>query len=84
VAEYKAAHGVDWEIMIPSMPPEELLAVGPARLSAIGGVPVTLFINRDRTIRAIYTGFWGPATGATHQKAAATFRRLTQDIMSSR
>jgi thiol-disulfide isomerase/thioredoxin len=84
VAEYKAAHGVEWEVMIPSVPPEELLAAGPARLSSISGVPVTIFFNRDRTIRAIYTGFLGPATGATHERAAATLRRLTNEILASR
>jgi hypothetical protein len=70
--------------MIPSVPPEELLAAGPARLSSISGVPVTIFFNRDRTIRAIYTGFLGPATGATHERAAATLRRLTNEILASR
>jgi thiol-disulfide isomerase/thioredoxin len=84
VAEYKAAHGVLWEVMIPSAPPEELLSAGPARLSSISGVPVTLFFNRDRTVRAIYTGFSGPATGASHERAAATFRQLTKEILTSR
>ena len=47
-------------------------------------LPVTLFLNRDRTIRAIYTGFWGPATGGTHEKTVATFQRLTKEILASR
>jgi thiol-disulfide isomerase/thioredoxin len=84
VAEYKAAHRVEWDVMIPAEPPEKLLAVGPARLSPISGVPVTLFVNRDRTVRAIYSGFWGPATGTTHQKAVATFRQLTNEILASK
>ena len=84
VAEYKAAHGVEWEVLVPSAPPEELLAVGPARLSPINGVPITLFFNRDRSVRAIYTGFVGPAAGASHDRATATFRRLTKEILASR
>ena len=84
LAEYKAAHGVEWEVMLPAVPPDELLSAGPARLSAISGVPVTLFFNRDRTIGAIYTGFSGPATGAAHQKVIATFRELTTRILASR
>lgn len=84
VAEYKVVHGVEWEVMIPSAPPAELLAVGPAQLSAISGVPVTLFLNRDRSIHAIYTGFSGPATGTVHEKTIATFQRLTREILASR
>jgi thiol-disulfide isomerase/thioredoxin len=84
VAQYKAAHGVEWEVMMPAAPPEQLLSAGPARLSAISGVPVTLFFNRDRTVRAIYSGFRGPATGAAHQKTMMTFRQLTNEILASR
>jgi len=84
VAEYKAAHGVEWDVITPAATLQELLSAGPAHLSAISGVPVTLFFNRDRTVRAIYTGFSGPATGASHQRAAATFRRLTKEILASR
>jgi thiol-disulfide isomerase/thioredoxin len=84
VAEYKAAHGVEWEVLIPAAPPAQLLSARPARLSAISGVPVTLFFNRDRTVHAIYSGFSGPATGATHQKTMRTFRQLTKEILDSR
>ena len=84
MAEYKAAHRVEWEVMLPAVPPDELLSAGPARLSGISGVPVTIFFNRDRTIRAIYTGFWGPAAGPSHQKALATFREMTSRILASR
>jgi len=83
VAAYRAQHGVEWEVLIPKGPPEDLFAVGPAQVAPIEGVPVTLFLNRDRTIRAIYTGFWGPATGGTHEKAVATFQRLTKEILAS-
>jgi hypothetical protein len=84
VAAYKGRHGVSWEVLIPAGTPEELLSAGPATLTPIGGVPVTIFFNRNRTIRAIYTGFWGPATGPSHQKAIDTFRQLTRDIVASR
>ena len=80
---YRAQHGVGWEVVMPNDPPETLLSAGPAAISPIGGVPVTLFLNRDRTIRAIYAGFWGPATKAGHEKAIATFRRLTAEILTS-
>lgn len=83
VAAYKAKHGVEWEVTIAADEPADLLAVGPAKISSISGVPVTIFLNRDRTIQAIYTGFWGPATGTTHEKAIATFQQLTKDILAT-
>lgn len=83
VEAYKAHHGIDWDVLIASGTPDELFAGGPATLSPIGGVPVTVFFNRDRTVRAIYTGFSGPATGPAHQRSTAVFRRLTEEIVRS-
>jgi hypothetical protein len=45
------------------------------------GVPVTIFLNRDGTVHAIYRGFSGPATGEAHRKAKAEFERLTAEIL---
>ena len=83
LAAYRAKHGLDWEVIFASESPDEAFSVGPAQLSSITGVPVTIFLNRDRTIHAIYTGFRGPATGAAHLDTAATFRRLTKEILQS-
>ena len=80
---YRARHRVEWEVVAADEDPATLLG-GPARLSPIEGVPVTIFLNRDRTIHAIYTGFRGPATGATYHETVATFRRLAREIVNSR
>jgi thiol-disulfide isomerase/thioredoxin len=83
IAAYRGKHGFDWEVIFADRSPDETLSVGPAKLSPINGVPVTIFLNRDRTIQAIYTGFRGPATGAAHLATVATFRRLTREILNS-
>ncbi len=83
IEAYREKYGVEWEIIFADAAPEELFGAGAAVLSPIGGVPVTLFLNRDRTIQAIYSGFRGPATGALHEKATATFRTLTDEIMAT-
>ena len=60
---------------------EELAREGFGGLSTIEGVPVTIFVNRDRTVHAIYTGFSGPATGEAYREARAQFHRLTAEIL---
>jgi thiol-disulfide isomerase/thioredoxin len=80
---YREKHGLDWEIVLASAPPEELFAAGSARLSPIAGVPVTIFLNRDRSVHAIYSGFSGPATGPAHDQVEAEFRTLTAAILAS-
>jgi thiol-disulfide isomerase/thioredoxin len=82
LAAYRAKYRMDWEVVAASDVPGDLFS-GPARLSSIEGVPLTIFLNRDRTIHAIYAGFRGPATGATHDQTTETFRRLTREILQS-
>jgi thiol-disulfide isomerase/thioredoxin len=84
LAAYREKHGVTWDVVLAPAAPERLLARGPAQLSSIEGVPVTIFLNRDRTVHAIYSGFLGPAAGAAHEEASARIRALTREIVDSR
>ena len=84
VREFKEKHGVDWDVVIADSTLEKLANEGLAGLSPIEGVPVTIFVNPDGTVHAVYTGFSGPATGAAHEEAKAQFRRLTEEILGNR
>jgi thiol-disulfide isomerase/thioredoxin len=84
VREFKEKHGIEWEVLIADSTLEELASEGLAGLSAIEGVPVTVFVKPDGTVHAVYTGFSGPATGAAHREAKAEFRRLTAEILGLR
>ena len=81
VQEFKERHGVEWDIVITDSTLEDLAVRGLAGLEPIEGVPVTIFLNRDGTVHAIYSGFSGPATGDAHQEAIAQFEKLTAEIL---
>ena len=81
VQEFRARHGVEWDIVIPDSRLEDIALDGLAGLSPIEGVPVTVFLNRDHTVHAVYTGFSGPAAGKAHEEAIARFRQLTREIL---
>ncbi len=83
VEAYRDKHGVEWQIDIADVTVGELPTSGPRVLSPIAGVPVTIFLSRDGTVHAIYSGFSGPATGAAHQQATAELERLTAEILQS-
>ncbi|HXV62486.1 MAG TPA: TlpA disulfide reductase family protein, partial [Vicinamibacteria bacterium] len=63
VLRFQEKHGAEWDIVIAEQSFEELVRDGLGGLTPIEGVPVTVFINRDGTIHAVYAGFSGPATG---------------------
>ena len=79
---FNTKHGLDWEVIIADAPPNVLFAEASVELSPIEGVPVTIFLNRDRTVHAIYTGFLGPATGDAHSRTTALFRQLVAEILN--
>ena len=81
VREFKKKHGIEWDIVIADSTLDELAFEGLAGLTPIEGVPVTIFLNRDGTVHAIYSGFSGPATGEAHRKANAQFEKLTAEIL---
>ena len=82
VREFKKRHGAEWDIVIADSTLEELAMEGLDGLSPIEGVPVTIFLNRDGTVHAVYSGFSGPATGEAHQQAEALFEKLTVEILN--
>jgi len=77
---FRERHGVEWEIAIAGL--DELASEGNLGLSPIEGVPVTVFVNRDGTVHAVYTGFSGPATGDAYVQARADFERLAREIVN--
>ena len=81
VQAFRERHGVDWDIVVADSRLEDIASEGLAGLSAIEGVPVTIFVNRDGTVHAVYTGFSGPAAGEAHDRAIARFRQLTEEIL---
>jgi thiol-disulfide isomerase/thioredoxin len=83
VQEFKKKHGIEWDVVIADSTLEDLAQEGWAGLTPIEGVPVTIFLNPDHTVHAIYSGFSGPATGKLHQEAKAQFEKLTAEILSS-
>lgn len=83
VREFKKRHGVDFDIVIADSTLEELATEGLGGLGPIQGVPVTIFLNRDYTVHAIYSGFSGPATGEAHDRAKARFEKLTAEILDA-
>jgi thiol-disulfide isomerase/thioredoxin len=81
VEEFKRKHGVEWDVVIADATLEDLAEVDFAGLGPIEGVPVTIFLRRDHTVHAIYSGFSGPATGKVHEEARAELERLTTEIL---
>jgi thiol-disulfide isomerase/thioredoxin len=52
-------------------------------LDRIFAFPTTLFLDRNKNVVAIHTGFSGPGTGEEYQKLIRHFRELTESLLKN-
>jgi thiol-disulfide isomerase/thioredoxin len=70
-----------WKIVIRPSTSEDFDKAPPLGIRGAVGYPTTIWLKRDHTVHAIYSGYSGPATGELHTRAKATFERLTREIV---
>ncbi len=83
IERFSARHGLDWKVVVAGTSGKDAASKALPQLDRVRSYPTTIFLDRDRTVRAIHTGFSGPATGATYAKLVADFERLTSEILAS-
>lgn len=81
VERFKEKFGIDWEIVIAGTSDKAQASKTLPDISAVKSFPTTIWIGRDGKVRAIHSGFAGPATGQEHVELVAEFERLTKGIV---
>ncbi len=84
VDHFTKRHGLDWKVVVAGLSDKKQASKALPQLDRLRSYPTTIFVDRDRTVRAIHTGFNGPATGAEHTHLKAEFERLTLEILASK
>ena len=51
-------------------------------LNQIMSFPTTLYLDKNNTIRKIYTGFYGPSTGRYYEEYTQTTEKFIQDLLN--
>ncbi len=83
IQRYRQRYGIDWEIIWAGPSKKEEASRTLPDLSAVKAYPTTIFLNRDHSVRAIHTGFAGPATGEEHEQLLREFESLVDAIIAS-
>jgi len=84
IERFKERHGATWEFALAGTSDKSKAATTLPALDAIKAYPTTIWINPDGTVRAIHSGFSGPATGERHEETLRAFERLTREIVEAR
>lgn len=50
-------------------------------IDRVRSYPTTIFLRQDGTVRAVYTGFNGPATGTAHARLRARYEAIIEELL---
>lgn len=81
VRRYIRHHGVPYPILMAGTSDKSEASKAFPLIDRVRSFPTFLFIDRNDDIRAIYTGFSGPATGPDHDFLRAEFERLIVEML---
>ena len=50
-------------------------------LDRVRSYPTTIFLDRNGKVRAVHTGFSGPATGDAHRRLRQRFEEIVEELI---
>ncbi len=83
VRRYAERHGATYPILIGGRSDKAQASAALPILDRVRAYPTLIFLDRSDTVRAVYTGFSGPATGAAHDDLKKQFRTLIEGMLGS-
>ncbi len=81
VRSYIKKYGLSWPILIVGIADKKKTAEALSDLDRVLAYPTTLFIDRQKRVQKIYTGFSGPGTGKYHRALRAEFKRIVDTLL---
>jgi len=81
VQRYAKRHSTSYPILIAGLSDKAQASKRLPILDRVRSYPTTIFLDRDNRIRAIHTGFSGPATGAEYNRLRERFELLITELL---
>ena len=83
VRRYARRHDVRYPLLVAGRSDKEQASRAFPLLDRVRSYPTTIFIDGEGRVRAVYTGFSGPATGAAYHELRDEFLRLVQTMLDT-
>ena len=82
VRAYAERFGIRFPVLVAGTSDKQAASEAFPLVDRVRAFPTTLFLDRDGEVRAVHTGFSGPATSAEHEKLRADFERLIESLLA--
>ena len=73
VRRYRDKFGIPYPLLLAGVNDVEAAAATLPQLQGFTSFPTTIFLGRDGRVRRVHAGFYGPATGAQHERLIREF-----------
>jgi thiol-disulfide isomerase/thioredoxin len=83
VRRYAERHGITWPLLVAGLSDKDKATASLGLLDRVVAYPTLIFLDEAGTVRAVYTGFSGPATGEAYAKQHAEFVRVIEELLGS-
>lgn len=81
VRRYAKRHQVPYPLLVAGLSDKPEASRALPILDRVRSYPTTIFLDGDGTVRAIHSGFSGPATGEAHHQLRAGFEAILEDLL---
>lgn len=84
VRRYAARHQIKYPLLVAGTRDKEKAAKAFPLLDKIIAFPTTIFLHADGRVRAVHTGYSGPATGESHEQLKSKFVEIVEELLNER
>ena len=84
VEYFRKHYDIPWQILVLPGDYVGTLKQMPPELEGTGGYPVTIFLDRDHTVRAVHSGFIGPAAGDDYRLMLKRYEGYVDAMLASK
>lgn len=82
VRRYRDKFGIGYPLLLAGLNDTEAAAATLPQLRGFTSFPTTVFLGRDGRVRRVHAGFYGPATGAQHDRLMEEFEREIERLLT--
>lgn len=81
VRRYREKFGFPFPLLLAGINDTEAAAATLPQLRGFTSFPTTVFLGRDGRVRRVHAGFYGPATGAQHERLIREYEREIERLL---
>jgi thiol-disulfide isomerase/thioredoxin len=82
VRRYRDKFGIPFPLLLAGINDTEAAGATLPQLRGFTSFPTSIFLGRDGRVRRVHAGFYGPATGAQHERLIEAFEREIERLLA--